>query len=194
MLPVTYDQHCKACHPLTFNPALPTVAVPHHLQPPDVNRFLTGVYVRELVADADLVKKLTSGRPLPPANVSRAEKEARARVADSVGRAEQYLYAGKSTCGLCHHFERAPGKPAPRRIVPTDVPQVWYRHSHFSHRPHRAVACLECHGGAEDSEKAADVLLPGVENCRRCHGGPRESAGVRHDCVTCHRYHHGDEP
>jgi hypothetical protein len=192
VLPVTYDQHCKACHPLTFNPSLPKVSVPHHLQPADVGRFLTGVYVAELVKDADLAKKLTSGRPLPKVNVSREEKEARARVAGHVGRAEQYLYAGKSTCGLCHHFERGPGERLPRRIVPTAVPQVWYPHAKFSHRAHRAVDCLQCHEKATTSIVSTDVLLPGVENCQKCHSPDR--GGVRHDCVTCHQYHHAAEP
>jgi hypothetical protein len=194
MLPVTYDQHCKACHPLTFNPALPAVAVPHHLQPADVRRFLTGVSVADLVQDADLRRKLTSGRPLPPANISRQERDARARVADHVERAERYLYAGKSTCGLCHHFERDPGQRLPRRIVPTEVPWLWYRHGKFSHQAHRATDCRDCHAGAWESRKAQDVLLPGVDTCRRCHGPAPRSAGVRHDCATCHQYHHGADP
>jgi hypothetical protein len=63
------------------------------------------------------------------------------------------------------------------------------------------VKCDECHEGARGSSKTKDLLLPGIETCRKCHG-PAETpsvstgfaGGVDDSCVECHRYHDGDHP
>ncbi len=211
MLPVTYDQHCKACHPLTFSPSVPDVQIPHHLQPDDVRRFLWGAYASE---EAKAVaKKATTNREMPGANVTREqkEKEARERIHGKVQSAQSFLYqadrdkaiqfvfTGKTTCGLCHYYESKPGELIPQRIIPPNVPQLWYPHAKFSHYAHRAVECLACHEGAPNSKTNTDVLLPGRDNCLKCHSHSRvvngeKLGGVREDCTTCHRYHQGDVP
>jgi hypothetical protein len=203
--PTTYEQHCKACHPLTFDPRLPKVEVPHLLQPEQVRRFLWGVYGGEEVKE--LKKKSITDRPLPGMNLTReAQQEAKARIAGRVGEAESILFQqdvekamkfatqGKAMCGLCHQYTSGPEK----KIVPPDVPRVWYPHSKFSHKAHRMAECKVCHD-AEKSTKNSDVLLPGVENCRKCHAPSgvvkdHKVGGVRYDCVTCHRYHNGERP
>src|SRR5262249_16441419 len=48
-LPITYENHCKACHPLTFDKQVvgkdnAPLAVPHRLQPDEVHKFLWGAY------------------------------------------------------------------------------------------------------------------------------------------------------
>src|SRR5262249_46312805 len=111
----------------------------------------------------------------------------------------RFVFEGKTTCGLCHLYESRPGGKAPAPIRPVNVPPVWYTHGRFSHQAHRALGWLECHEGAEKSTKNTDGLLPGVKNCQTCHAGAAtrgggKQGGVRHDCVTCHRYHNGDSP
>jgi hypothetical protein len=215
MLPVTYEPHCKACHPLTFDPKLPDVQVPHLLQPAQVTRFLWGVYTESAVEA--VARKPAGNRPLPGENIGRLEKEERERIKgraeegatflfsrehESLDRARQFVFEGRTTCGLCHHYERKPNAKVPEKIVPPALPQVWYTHATFNHAAHKAVQCVDCHD-AKTSRVSSDVLLPGVENCRTCHAPasgallgkksnePRHG-GVRHDCVTCHRYHNGD--
>jgi hypothetical protein len=211
LLPVTYEQHCKACHPLTFDPALPTVAAPHHLQPVELRRFLWGVYAEKRVRDPEPDRKGTSSRPLPGPNLSRAEAEARKKIAEQADGAlaflsqeplrkvERLVHGGRTTCGLCHHYGRPGEQAIAPTIEPTNVPPVWFEHSTFSHRSHRAVDCLQCHAGASRSTVETDVLLPGIATCRTCHAPAATDAtgktgGVRHDCVTCHRYHNGRAP
>jgi hypothetical protein len=206
MMPVNYDQHCKACHPLTFDPALPDVQIPHHLQPEDVRRFLWGVFASQEAKAIE--KKVSSDRPLPGLNVS--SEEARRRIRPKVGtiesflfqtdvaKAAQFVFTGQTTCGLCHYYESKPGEQIPLRIVPPNIPQLWYPHGKFSHYAHRAVDCTTCHD-AKNSTTSTDVLLPGVENCKECHSRRRvvdgeTLGGVRQDCTTCHRYHQGDVP
>ncbi len=43
MLPISYEDHCRACHPLTFD-GMAGARVPHRLQPPALRPFLNGFY------------------------------------------------------------------------------------------------------------------------------------------------------
>jgi hypothetical protein len=44
--------------------------------------------------------------------------------------------------------------------------------------------------GLAPSETAGDVLVPGIEGCRSCHGGAKASPPlVASDCVLCHPFH-----
>jgi hypothetical protein len=203
MLPVTYENHCQVCHPLTFDPVRPELAIPHGLQPPEVHRFLWGAYAESTVAEGKRNRPAASDPPRPGQGLSDEEERTRARIEgrvsameselfqQDVARAERYVYAGKTTCGLCHEYEGGAGARAPARIVPPAGPEVWYAHAVFSHQAHRAVDCRACHEAAETSTMRDQVLLPGVAICQRCHS---PAGGVRFACTECHRYHHGDEP
>lgn len=52
-LPVNFDLHCRACHPLTFDeaPDLRRVEAPHRVQPDDLDSFLRQVYAQRFLAD-----------------------------------------------------------------------------------------------------------------------------------------------
>jgi hypothetical protein len=62
----------------------------------------------------------------------------------------------------------------------------WFPYSRFNHDRHRELDCQACHRAAE-STKTSDLLLPTIEDCRKCHGSP--TAGARADCLECHLYH-----
>ena len=55
MLPVTYEKDCRGCHPLSFEKTMPSVQVPHHLQPQAVREFLWGAYAVRNIRDEDEV-------------------------------------------------------------------------------------------------------------------------------------------
>jgi hypothetical protein len=209
MLPVTYENHCRACHPLTLplqsgdQRDAPLVTVPHGLQPADVRTFLWGAAANQ--KEKQLAELQPERRPLPGKDRSAAAKKARAEVDQKVDkelkellyererrRAGKVLFLGKQTCGECHHYEGTDGD-APKKIQPTAVRSVWFDHAVFNHTAHRRVECLACHEQAKNSVDSVDVLLPGIENCRQCHRS--ESAGhggARSNCTECHRYHNGD--
>jgi hypothetical protein len=214
MLPTTYDNHCKACHPLTFDAKKPGQTIPHHLQPDQVHAFLWGSVAEEKIKDPDLRKRLTATLPLP-GKLLPEEEIAREDVAktttgletflykDKVEDTERYLYSGKTTCGECHHYEAGAPPDKPRKIVPTQVPEVWLTHAKFSHLSHRAVTCRECHPAAypdatgKASTSSADVMIPGIGKCVTCHApastvAGQAQGGVRFNCTVCHRYHNGD--
>lgn len=208
MLPIHFDQHCKACHPLTFSNELPNVQIPHPLQPTEVNQFLWGALAEKEVKKPEMKP---GDRPLPGENISRIEKKAKESILSGIAQLESVLYKrerdkaieqvylGKNTCGLCHYDERPLGSVIPTRIVPPDIPEVWFQHGKFNHLFHRGVACTECHDKVRESTNHLDVLLPNVENCKVCHGpaakvNGHNQGGVLHNCTTCHNYHNGANP
>ncbi|MSR31056.1 MAG: hypothetical protein EXR99_06060 [Gemmataceae bacterium] len=239
MLPVVYDRHCRACHPLNYDDGQKGVQAPHRLQPDELRSWLEGVYANQLVqANPEFAKpKRVPPVPLPGKTGQEPEYEsARVQVAARVNLAMKTLFFGKKTCGECHFadgedhpvrkgftsipkrirtglqapagkelkadesitawFREAAGKLAGQAVFPS-IPSTWFLHSRFDHSDHRFTDCKQCHDRAVGSVTKLDVLLPGIESCRVCHGPLKSTAtgfsgGARHECVECHRYHHGD--
>ncbi|MCI0460753.1 MAG: cytochrome c3 family protein [Gemmataceae bacterium] len=218
MLPITYENQCKACHPLTVpsntdDPKSPRLEVPHRLQPFPLHEYLRGLYTRQFVdleKHPGLLEQFVPTRPLPgkfPAAVER--KTARDLIDTQVLNAEKVLFKeGKQTCSECHYYEgrvsaagalKSGVAPRDLTIVPGEVPSVWFKHARFDHAAHRALDCRECHQKADTSTSSKEVLIPGMDNCLQCHAprtgsGAQARGGARFDCVECHRYHHGDQP
>jgi hypothetical protein len=221
MLPVTYENDCRACHPLAFDPKDPERTVPHGLEPKQVVDQLKQFYTAQAVkADPELLRRFAPLRPMPgrPASAEgvRAEKAAADRtfvalrrlfgaaVEEEVRRG-QGLPLGRGGCVECHEMT-----PAARPLVsleaastlgikPVAVRSLWYESAVFNHATHRALECASCHAGASESKDRDDLLLPNVGQCVTCHvpattqgGRPRGGAGT--SCVECHRYHNGDHP
>jgi hypothetical protein len=223
MLPVNYEVHCSACHPLTFDPNLKgkdgqLVSVPHRLQPDDVKDFVWGAYAEaygkkpldQRVADA-LKAGPKPSRPLP-GKLTEAEKAALGAVGKAtedveqflfkadVTRADSFLTTGKSACGECHVFEAAGGS---KKVLPLQVNEVWFTHAKFSHVSHRAVDCRACHANAYglkddgktlNSESSIDHSNVLIDGIDSCRQCHSPAGGVRSDCTECHNYHHGDRP
>lgn len=176
--------------------------------------------IREIVSAAeDTVREFLpeqEGRSVPGSNFIAVDSR--------LGQTVQSL-SRSGGCRFCHEIqmaehsddaegsrlEKLPGLIAPMwQIVPpaipspvsgsgttgTAMPRRWFPHSRFNHDPHRLMNCSECHN--TDSERAEDVLLPTITQCRNCHTKRLNSAhwlmagrqGARFDCVECHTYHH----
>jgi hypothetical protein len=208
-LPITYENQCQACHPLTFerkdptNPLSGHVSVPHRLQPAEVHDYLEGHYTRKVLQDEKnaFFNRQVTARALPGKSLSDDQQTIRKGITDKVGEMERMLFS-PNTCGRCHQVEQ--NGAASRKIEPPGIKDVWFERAAFNHAPHRAVSCRECHSQAYPDDKQAsvssqDVMLPGVKNCQQCHGPRVEEkgqfrGGARFDCVECHRYHHRDAP
>ncbi len=130
----------------------------------------------------------------------------------------------RSACVKCHYSgvdtgiqdgdSSAPKKSEMWAIVKPSIPTRWQSHSVFSHKGHQMLNCAECHGlankddndgrselpqpGVFHSKDTGDVLLPGINLCRKCHsetpviasGGLTSRVfGARSGCVECHNYH-----
>jgi predicted CXXCH cytochrome family protein len=203
MLPISYENHCQACHPLTVernvfdDPKFGHLTVPHRWQAKEIHGFLENFVTTQVArGQADFREKKVV-RPLPGKLAEFLPPTAGAFIDQKVKAAETHLYATKQSCALCHEFtkEYDPLKQvSDLRIEPTNVPQVWLKHAKFNHTAHRAVQCAECHAKADDSRSNADVLIPDRDNCVQCHAPTTKAGtpGARFNCTECHLYHNGD--
>jgi hypothetical protein len=214
MLPVTYENHCRACHRLDHDPATPSLEMAHSLQPAEVHKSLWQTYGAEfLKQDPALLDQKIAPRPVPGKPEVPGLSEARQAIERKVGDAEKILFGAKK-CGECHHYETAGRDPVASlarfdpehevRTSPTNVPAIWWRSAAFDHTAHRGVSCRGCHERAfhdspNSSRESKDVLLPSIKTCLECHAPRRRgpdagamSGGAGFDCTECHRYHNGD--
>jgi predicted CXXCH cytochrome family protein len=58
----------------------------------------------------------------------------------------------------------------------------------FDHAKHAPVACDACHA-ARQSDSSADLLVPGIETCLKCHGAGTAAFKVTSTCTSCHVFH-----
>jgi hypothetical protein len=105
-------------------------------------------------------------------------------IAHNVEEAERLLW--QKTCKECHVLTYPAPETRPE-IAKSAIPAKWMTHAKFDHKSHQLVSCTECHAQAKTSNKTADVLLPGIATCRKCHSGGRNAADSR--CSECHDYH-----
>jgi predicted CXXCH cytochrome family protein len=216
MLPIVYEKHCQACHPLTFegkqagNPQSGPVAILHRLQPVQLHWLLEAFFFHKHLHNEPSLPKV-SAPPLPGKSSRDKSLKTLADIREQVIRAEHELYLGKKTCGECHHWAPAPMELAPDQlrklhVQPTNLKEVWFEQAVFNHSAHRLLDCRVCHANAYAQDATGrpnpcvsmdnkDVILPGIATCFQCHGPSTTAQGsARHDCVTCHRYHDGDHP
>lgn len=97
------------------------------------------------------------------------------------------LFSQSGACAECHTVV-PPTAGTNWRVMPVHQPGRYLLHGWFDHRAHETETCASCHkAGASGS--ASDLLLPGIETCRTCHGGADTKAKVPSSCAMCHSYH-----
>ncbi len=184
MSPVTYAKHCAACHGLQFDARFPE-GVPHDT-PEVIRAFLVQKFQLYIPSHPGELRVTAPNRnlphqPIPPAlRVLTEQQWVGLRVAES----EELLY--RKTCAQCHALKFAASVPLPV-VAKSNIPQRWFQHAVFNHDTHKLLKCVECHAGALTSQESADVLLPGIQACEKCHRGGRQAAESR--CFECHTYH-----
>jgi hypothetical protein len=181
--PIVYEKQCAECHPLVFDRRFQE-SVPHE-RPEIVIDFVVKEFTQYIAAHPNeiaMVEPAPDPRivrpPLPPAR-NAAEWISR-RVEDT----KQLLW--RKTCKECHtlSFPSSAGLPG---VAKSAIPARWMKHAFFDHDAHQMLGCAECHASAATSRETSDVLLPGIDTCRRCHRPGPDAAGSR--CFECHAYH-----
>ena len=204
--PVRFQQDCRSCHEMRFDPAMANREIPHG----SVDQVLSTLrefygFMRSrppvTVPDQD-----TS--PLKLTRPGKSESPIRSYVHLN---SSEFLNASaaatavfeKTTCVVCHEPQRVAGpgrsgttgQDMPQWTIPRMTPaHAWMPQSRFDHRTHQLTECKTCHA-AETSARASDVLMPGIAVCRECHA-PTSPAAQRasSDCGTCHRFHTAAKP
>jgi hypothetical protein len=151
MLPITYENQCRACHPLNVEVATPEgaqpVAVPHRVQPQQLHGQLLGIYAAAyLENNPDLLKKSVSRpRPFPGRDpdtgldklrhflssdeAGPAQQAIRGQVHEAemllyarVMKSEADLFRHKRFCGECHSYQSEGRELSPAQLnEQTDV-------------------------------------------------------------------------
>lgn len=207
MAPVKFANACAACHLLTFDKRF-DLGVPHD-KPEVVHTFLVRIF-REYIAahSSDLRVQRNPGRDLmgnplpPPIRVLTPAQWVSERTAE----AEDLLW--RKTCKQCHAVtpsarasrrkielsvvqvdedDKLPGTAELPNVAPANITLRWMPHAKFDHAAHEGFTCVSCHAKALTSTESSDVLLPGIETCKKCHAPGPEHAESR--CFECHTYH-----
>ena len=98
--------------------------------------------------------------------------------------AEQLLW--RKTCKQCHTLNVATDAALPV-VEKSNMTARWFPHAEFNHQRHQMLQCAECHAAALTSQETADILLPGIQTCEKCHHSGNDAAESR--CFECHTYH-----
>lgn len=208
MLPIRYATHCASCHPLTVAlasraSAEASLAVDAfgrepapHLPPEAIRTALRhrlsvlALQFPQVLQEKPAVNRPLPGRPRPrPVTwTPLAWVDHQAAVLD------RQLHDGAGGCRYCH----LPKEPARQdgglpKYEATKLPERWFSQARFSHARHRLMRCQDCHP-AETSSTTADVLMPGIDQCRQCHHSKARLRPARSDCLECHRYHGPSAP
>jgi hypothetical protein len=208
MAPVRFANACAACHLLTFDKRF-DYGVPHD-KPEIVHASLVRVF-REYIAGQPTEVRVQrypgrdlTGKPLPP--TVRLLTPAQ-WVTERTAEAENLLW--RKTCNQCHTltpFSNNLGTKIEQpvalesdvnklsssstelpSIAPASITLQWMPHAKFDHSKHEGFTCVSCHAKALTSTESSDVLLPGIETCKKCHAPGAEHAESR--CFECHTYH-----
>jgi predicted CXXCH cytochrome family protein len=186
--PIRYQDHCQRCHELVYDLGLPEDRLPH-AEPPLVSAYI----LRAFAADATWRRlSFEERRRLLVTDPVRGPGRLSQRELREANQAEGYAFG--VLCVQCHELSR--DRPVPR-VAPVRTGRDWLPYGFFPHDRHRVdLACEDCHRAA-GSHDTADLLLPEIDTCRRCHGdgidGANEATAaaerVPSRCTDCHDYH-----
>jgi hypothetical protein len=192
--PVDFETMCQECHRLDFDVLEPGRQVPHG-RIPEVLFMLDEFYSKRALEGGyqDVSAPIVvQQRRRPGQAVSRQEQiEALAWAREKSRKVGDTLFNGRA-CTVCHTVTAGTGGEDAWRIAPVRVAGEWYTKAIFTHAKHKSeMECEDCHK-ASTSKAATDLLMPGIDNCRQCHGGEHAEGKVESTCISCHGYHESD--
>jgi hypothetical protein len=204
MQPITFERHYAACHVGDLVTEVQGAAeqarqVPHGISAAAIREILAG-----LASPLAAPPRISPSQPLvkvpgrtPGENLSQTTQlDVATRVADAAVR-----LMGEARCGKCHVHEKI-GELLPSEVLPPNLPSVWLPHARFDHAAHRAMQCFECHDrnrlvttqkGVKPAMDGPQPMIDDIDTCQQCHAPTTKwgTAGARHACAECHRYHGG---
>jgi predicted CXXCH cytochrome family protein len=190
-LPVDMERDCKMCHSLAFDRIGGTVRTLRHGDIGQMMADLRAMY-RSTAPDRPLeLGGMARRRPgqYAQGQVYHAYFGAAANRPGSADAAIRQVFSKGGACYDCH-VVTPPGTSGSIDwgVAPVRQPARYLMHGWFDHAAHTTQSCASCHAAAK-SRDAAEVLVPGIETCRSCHGGESSAAKVPSSCAMCHSYH-----
>ena len=190
-LPVDMERNCQMCHSLAFDRIGGAVRTLRH---GDIGQMMADLRA--------MYRATTPDRPLELGGMARRRPGQYAQgevyhawfgaTTSRAGNGEAAIRQVFSKGGACYdcHVVTPPGTNGSTNwnVVPVHQVNRYLVHGWFDHAAHTTQTCISCHAAAK-SRDAADVLVPGIETCRSCHGGEASAAKVPSSCAMCHSYH-----
>ena len=192
--PINQQQHCARCHVMTFDQGDPSAELPHapsHI----VQKAIDEHFVRRALEGAFEAEASDGPRynPLRRRPGSKLTTQQRTEALDwAAAKAEQKAKEvfSKNVCGVCHESTQTDGRWTVQKVA---LQSSFLTAHRFDHGGHASMDCTDCHAtGSSDS--ARDLLLPGIDNCRSCHGDWRDDDVAPSACINCHGFHIADAP
>ena len=188
--PVDMEEDCGMCHSLAFDRVGDTVRTLRHGAPDQVVADLREYYSGRVPRWPAELSERARRRPGLMSQVGGAMQYARAQAGAGVAatRAIRAVFSPGGACYDCHQVEAPASGSLDFEIAPVAFPTRYLLNGWFDHRAHTQTECSVCHDAGQ-SNAASDLLIPGLESCRTCHGGESASADVPSSCAMCHDYH-----
>lgn len=187
--PVSYRQHCAACHPM--NPGLAsatTTPLPHAVSWQRIDLLLAATFRGSVASGAARrVNDDTQRVPQPGEGAGRSKGDYQTEPFASRESLEAARHRVRQDCLKCHRpadIDDATIAAAARGETEPMVPPRWLTKGLYDHAAHRQIDCRYCHAAAypADAEQGASpphdserVMISGIESCVGCHRDP-ESA------------------
>jgi hypothetical protein len=194
MEPMTMEKTCRSCHALTFDEDNPDRQVPHG-KPSEVATELQEYYLRKF-SEGFKPEAEAPARRGRPGHEREQAFECRGPAAECAktmaSRTMDELFE-RTACYTCHHVTKNDGAALNERyaVTPVKIVDQWMTGAKFTHADHMTESCDKCHAG-NTSEKATDVMIPDIDNCRECHGGEGSWGKLNSTCISCHDFHFED--
>jgi len=194
--PVEMERDCAMCHSLAFETVGGVTRTLRHGEPGQVVADLTAYY-----------RSTPPARPLQLGGMERRRPGQYAEgqvyniyfreVAVRPSRAQDAVRAVFSKGGACYdcHTIFAPTSGNDWRVMAVNQTPRFLQKGWFDHDAHKETECADCHTAASASKQSADLLVPGLRQCRDCHvgeGGARlvkVETATESPCAMCHEYH-----
>ena len=188
-LPVDMERDCQSCHSLAFEKIGGTVRTLRHGQPEQVIADLRAYYRSTAPSQPIALGGMARRRPgeYAQGRVYHAYFGAAAARPSRAEDAIRAVFSKGGACYDCHTITNNGGW----QVTPVHQPMRYMMNGWFDHKAHSTETCESCHA-APRSHDARQLLLPGIDSCRTCHGGEKSRADVPSGCAMCHSYHIGD--
>ena len=198
--PIDMEEDCGSCHTLGFDQQGGVTRTLRHGSPQQVVADLREYYRGRAPARPPELGPVARRRPGDIGQVRTALQYARARAGadNSAVQTIRAVFQPGGACWDCHTVEQR--GPLDFHVRPVAFPTRYLLHGWFDHRAHQQMnvpgeprvqgdgACLSCHS-ANRSNQAANLLVPDLASCQRCHGGEGSRSAVPSSCAMCHDYH-----
>ncbi len=190
MTAINMELHCEQCHQLTFDEQAPDRVLPHGSAESVVQTLEEFYSYRFLTGGTEAPDEARQGRR-PGRTMTREEQSQAVALAEVQADATAAEIFGDRLCVNCHEIDELDQSEGRSRwqVRPVRLTRQWMTKARFDHSQHRMSDCGDCHVAAE-SEHAADVLMPDIDDCRSCHTGTAGGAGqLASTCIDCHGFH-----